>query len=502
MTAGARFSTVSKSAVDLPVRLFQAFVVLLIAVKIAHAAVFPATEDEAYYWLWGQHLDFSYFDHAPLVGWAAALFDRLFGWNLLALRAGNFITLVGIALIIRHWAKRFAPEDWRRTSWAMLAIYLASPLVFGITSLAYPDAWLILFSLLSAHFFGLCFAAQMEEGRLSRRDLYLGALFLGLAALAKYNAVLLGVAVALTVIVTPRLRPLLRSPHLYLAALLSIAVLAPILYWNAAHDFVSLRFQLYERHGEGSFAAINWYDLIRFCIVFVLYASPFLFVPIVAMMVRRADSGLFGALQRICAWSFVLALAMVLWFALFVPTAPHWAVVGLVIPISLSAWFFVSRWLVLGHLVFGTLVNVAVAAYYMHYAFVNFGGDGEATRFYGWDQVGARMSQLAAEHGAVPTLAAHGWQATSKIGFALRTIDVTSLSPAIDQYDFWRNEEALAGRDMVIVDEFGVGVEGFAPMFERVLVLETYDIMLFGTLMRSYNILIGRGYRPQQQFMR
>lgn len=185
-----------------------------------------------------------------------------------------------------------------------------------------------------------------------------------------------------------------------------------------------------------------------------------------------------------------------LWFALFVPTAPHWAVVGLVIPITLAAWFFVSRWLVLGHLVFGTLVNVAVAAYYMHYAFVNFGGDGEASRFYGWDQVGARMSQFAAERGAVPTLAAHGWQATSKIGFALRTIDVTSLSPAIDQYDFWRDEEALAGRDMVIVDEFGVGVEGFAPMFEQVEVLEAYEIVLFGNRLRSYNILLGRGYRP------
>src|SRR5690606_25387430 len=130
------------------------------------------------------------------------------------------------------------------------------------------------------------------------------------------------------------------------------------------------------------------------------------------------------------------------------------------------------------------------------YAFVNFGGDGEASRFYGWDQVGARMTELAVEHGAVTTLAAQGWQATSKIGFALRTTDVTSLSPAIDQYDFWRDEEALDGRNMVVVDEFGVGAAGFAPMFEQVEVLEAYEIVLFGKPLRSYNILLGRGYRP------
>src|SRR5690606_18279375 len=113
----------------------------------------------AYYWLWGQQLDFSYFDHAPLIGWMMRLFDELLGWNLVALRIGNFITLVGIALVFRHWAQRLAPENPEQVFWTTLAIYLSSPLIFGITSLAYPDAWLILFTLLSAHFFASSFAA-------------------------------------------------------------------------------------------------------------------------------------------------------------------------------------------------------------------------------------------------------------------------------------------------------------------------------------------------------
>ncbi|HHY49247.1 MAG TPA: hypothetical protein GYA10_05820 [Alphaproteobacteria bacterium] len=484
-------------AAGLPAWLFRACALLLIAVKVAYWLIAPPTEDEAYYWLWGQHLDLSYFDHSPMVGWAMGLAGRLLGWELFAVRLGNLVCLFGVALVFRHWAKRLAAADWRRVFWATLSVYLATPVIFAVTTLAWPDNWLLLFSFLALHWFGCSFAAQIDEGRLARRDLYLGALFLGLAALSKYNAVLLGSGIALTVLLTPRLRPLLRSPHLYLSALLSVAVLAPILLWNAQHDFLSLRFQLYERHGEGTFAAIHWGELARFLILSALYASPFLLVPIAVLLIKRPGTGLLGALHRIGKPTVILSFLPSLYMALFVPTSPHWAITALLVPVALAAWSFWSRWLLLAHLAFGTLLCVAAAGYYMHYAFVNFGGDGEAARFYGWDQVGARMRQLAAEQGAATTLAAYRWEVTSKLGFALRTTDVTSLAPSIDQFDFWRDEEALRGQDIVIVDEFGNGPAAFAPRFERVEVLEQFTVELFGTPLASYPILIGRDYRPQ-----
>ena len=41
--------------IGLPVWVFQAVVVILVVAKIAHAGIVPPNEDEAYYWLWGQH---------------------------------------------------------------------------------------------------------------------------------------------------------------------------------------------------------------------------------------------------------------------------------------------------------------------------------------------------------------------------------------------------------------------------------------------------------------
>ncbi len=46
---------------------------LLILWKIYLSATLQLHPDEAYYWLWSRHLDFGYFDHAPLIAWAIRL---------------------------------------------------------------------------------------------------------------------------------------------------------------------------------------------------------------------------------------------------------------------------------------------------------------------------------------------------------------------------------------------------------------------------------------------
>src|SRR6185369_2571698 len=85
------------------------------------------------------------------------------------------------------------------------------------------------------------------------RWLYAAAALLGLAVLTKYNAALLGVGIALFFVVRKPLRPLWRSPHLYLAGLLSIAMQAPVLWWNATEGLASYKFHLSERWGGNLF---------------------------------------------------------------------------------------------------------------------------------------------------------------------------------------------------------------------------------------------------------
>ena len=51
----------------------QVTVAILIALKLYFDIVTPPIGDEAYYWMWGQKLDWSYFDHPPLHAWLLRL---------------------------------------------------------------------------------------------------------------------------------------------------------------------------------------------------------------------------------------------------------------------------------------------------------------------------------------------------------------------------------------------------------------------------------------------
>ena len=187
-------------------------IIIVLLARVAFSLFVPPNEDEAYYFAWGQHLQLSYYDHAPLHGWMQGLSTAIFGWSHWAMRAMSFVTLAATAAIFWYWAGRLAPMDRTNFFLTSLAIYMASPVVFAISVLAFPDHWLMFLSLASIHFFALFFAERLAGRRGLYRFLYAGAALLGLAALAKYNAVALGLAVAGFVIFDRRLRPLLRRP--------------------------------------------------------------------------------------------------------------------------------------------------------------------------------------------------------------------------------------------------------------------------------------------------
>ncbi len=479
-----------------PLWLLRGAVAAFLILKLAFSLIVPPNEDEAYYWLWGQNLQLSYFDHAPLVGWMQGFAHLVLGWNLLALRGWTFVTLLGTALIFRFWAKRLAPDDWHYYFWATLAIYLASPLLFAITSLAYPDHWLMFFCLLSAHCFAIFFGDQMDGRPLRHRYLYLGAVVLGLAALAKYNAVVMGLGVAAYVVFSWRLRPLLANPHLYLAAFASVAMLAPVLYWNATHDFISFRFQLWERYGPGGLAVPRLEGLLGFVAVSALYLSPFLVVPLIGWLRRPAGEGFAGALSGLGKAILIVSSLPMLALSLYVPTAPHWNIIAFLVFFGFAAGHFWRRWLLVTHLVVGTLAVAVICGYYVLFPLSyppGAGGEREASELYGFNDIGARMLELQAENGARGIGAVY-FGASSKLAFAVGSAEVTSFTPTVDGFDFWRNEAEMTGGDFVILDEFR-SIEAVRPLFDQIVPLETIKVERFGRQIFDYDLYLGRNYR-------
>lgn len=447
--------------------------------------------DEAYYWLWGQHLALSYFDHPGLNAWFLGLFSWL-GWSPAILRLGGLLTTAGTILFFAYWARRLAGPAWIDYLLAAAVIWLASPLVFYFGVLAFSDHWLIFFSLLAVHFFVLFFLG-VESGRSRLRLLYTAAILLGIAGLAKYIAVLIAVAVAATVLSRPRLRHLIASPHLYLGALVALAIQAPTIAWNVANDSASFRFHFGRL--EGAFNEASLTNAAAFVIIGVLLLSPTLVQPFFAFFRRR--TGLAGAdLWRWVGLTlFVISTAIFLVLSLRVWVHIYWNILAFVLFYPLAPLYLRSRPLFIAHSAIGLAFAAGLAANYVITPLAPLVGasNPDSAAVYGWEEISARA--IAAEQRLRASLVAgSGFLLTAQFGFALRRADVVCVSTNCNQFDLWRDPDRL-GRDAILLTLDRQPAAAVAAHFDELQLIETIPIIRIGRTIETYRLYYAIGYR-------
>lgn len=200
------------------------------------AATTDLRVDEVYYWTWSKENVASYLDHPPAVAWLVRASTFVMGDTNLGVRLSGLAAMLAMELLIADIVWR-ATRDIRCACIAVLLTELT--IDYGLLMIRIgPDTPLIPATL----------ALVWSLVRLTRSGdlrwwLAAGA-FGGLALLSKYTAVLLLPAVAAFVLIPPWRMTHLRSPWLWLGALLALLLFAPIIFWNAQHDWVSFRFQL------------------------------------------------------------------------------------------------------------------------------------------------------------------------------------------------------------------------------------------------------------------
>lgn len=202
---------------------------LLTGVRLALAATLPLAPDEAYYWTWSHALAPGYFDHPPMV----ALWIRAGIW--LAGDTNLGIRLLGpLAAALGSWllwdaANRLLPG---RAAGVTAVLLLNATLLVGVGAIVMtPDAPLLLFWMA-----GLWAVARIIAGGSGFWWLAVG-LFVGLAAVSKYTALLLALGIAIWLAVSGR--AWLRRGAPYIGAAVALVVALPVLWWNATHAWVS-----------------------------------------------------------------------------------------------------------------------------------------------------------------------------------------------------------------------------------------------------------------------
>ncbi len=190
--------------------------------------------DEAYYWYYAQHLSWGYFDHPPMVALFIWLGTSLFEGELGVRLVSGFAQLGTIVLVWNMIAdktkKRYIPH--------FFLLLFAMPLfnVYGFFTL--PDTPLLFFTALFLFTY---------KSFLQRQGL-LKALGLGLVMAAlmysKYHAILVILFVLLS-----NLR-LLKNNYAWFAVLVALVSYIPHLTWLYEHDFVSVKYHIFERPNQ------------------------------------------------------------------------------------------------------------------------------------------------------------------------------------------------------------------------------------------------------------
>jgi len=214
-------------------RLGYVTIAVVLAARLIYLALgrIELSEDEAYQWLWSKHLALSYFSKPPLIACTQWLGTHLFGDNKFGVRFFSPVCAAsGSVVALRFFARHVSAC----AGFWLIAIVNVTPLLAIGSTLMTVDPLLVLFWTL-AMFAG--WRAAQPDG--ATRHWALVGLWMGLAFLSKYTALLQWLCWTMFFVLWKPARVHLRRPGPYVAVLINLLCALPVIVWNAQHDWVT-----------------------------------------------------------------------------------------------------------------------------------------------------------------------------------------------------------------------------------------------------------------------
>ena len=283
------------------------FIALLILARFIAAALLPLSADEAYYWLWSQHLSAGYYDHPPAIAYLIRAGTFVFGDSAFGVRFGGLILSVAASWFVFKSAVLILKDESAALSATLF--FNAMLMIVVETMAATPDAPSIATS--SAFLFCL---AKLQDSKDARWWLAAGSAA-GLGLLSKYSGLFIGVGALFWLVAAPAQRRWLTSPFPYLGGVIAAAIFAPNIWWNQTHGWATFAFQFGRISGSG----FTLRYLLEFIGAEILLATPFIFLLGIAGLARARRGDVFLA-AALC-WP---SLVYFLWHTLHDRVQGNW----------------------------------------------------------------------------------------------------------------------------------------------------------------------------------
>ena len=272
--------------------------------------------DESYYWTFSKQLQWNYFDHPPMV----ALWIKFFTANLLLedylffLRLGS---LIGCAIASYFIYKTIASLHSEKAGFLGVFLYNIS-FYASITAGLFimPDTPQMVFWTASMYWV----TQIMADDKKMWPWIFFG-ICAGLSIMSKIHGVFIWGGVFLYTLFYKR--SWFTNKGLYVAAIITVIIISPILIWNIQNDFITLRF-----HGERvvikSESSLNLMGIIRELIGQLVINNPFTFGLILFFFSRKITPHVTNAI-RVFKLMGIPLLIIIFSISIFRTTLPHWS---------------------------------------------------------------------------------------------------------------------------------------------------------------------------------
>ncbi len=444
--------------------------------------------DEAHYWDWSRHLDWSYYSKGPLVAWIirgscellGPLSIHLTGNEMLAVRTPA--VLFGGLLLVSLYVLTVQTIGSDRLALAVLASGLSVPVISAGSSLMTIDSpytccwgWALVF-------------AHRGIFRSSLWAWVLAGLVTALGILAKYNMALFVPSVGAFLLTNREHRSLLWRPGFWIMSLVATLGVLPILIWNVNNDWVTFK----HVHGQsGNANPIQWLGPLHYVAgQFALMLGVWFVIWTSAMVIHRPWREE-DAHKRYLWWMSLPMFAI--FFAFSFKTGGgelNWPVTAYISGMILaSSWAFaqlsspnLGRRRLFQSSLAGVVVLGLLLTTFVHHSnwvrplLLTISGPAKLERPYplrrfdpscrlrGWRTLALevdRVREALRARGIEPVLAATNWALPGEIGFYCQGHPIVynigrTQGDRFSQYDFWfpnpiANPEEFKGKTFIIV---------------------------------------------------
>jgi hypothetical protein len=486
------------------------WVIAATIVRMVSMNPIPLGNGEAYYYTWSRFLAFSYYDHPPLVAWMVRL-TTMFSHSPAAVRLGPIVASAAFGLLFYQLARRlFRP----RAAFFALVLVTALPVFLASSFIVNPEAPL------APLWVGFLLAVE----RMRRRDEWhrpiVAGLLLGAAFLAKYTAVLLVPAVLVYLACSRANRRWLLRPSFYAGGAVALLVASPVLAWNFVRGWPSLQLHLVERVGVGrpvagentvnQLVAVSSSDgagllqsLLRVLVGQLLSYSPLLAPLLVAAIVKSVRRVRFDDRDLFLnAFTWPVLIPLLAAMVKFKDAEQHWTMMAMV-PAAIAAGRFAdegwarlkaARALATAGLALSALLFVTAHMHFRTLALLRAipanHYDPRAdmiNELIGWDQVRAKVSQVASATPGEVALTSNHYAMCGRLLFEMGdTPNVYCPTSRRSAFDFFGRRDIPTTATAIVVTndihpELPPGVEG-----RSCTVVDEVDVERDGRRMARY----------------